>query len=116
MNVKDNEAQAKLLKTLAHPARLELLKLLLDGPKCACRANDVLQLSQPNLSQHLKSLREAGIVAQLKIANKRCYYIREKGFVLKLFALLENEHETATLDERELRERMDAMRQGDSTP
>jgi len=54
--------QAEVLKTLAHPRRLEILHRLADGPIEVGRLADELGLSQPNVSQHLAVLRSAGIV------------------------------------------------------
>ena len=54
--------QAEVLKTLAHPRRLEILHRLAEGPVEVGRLADELGLSQPNVSQHLAVLRSAGVV------------------------------------------------------
>lgn len=54
--------QADVLRTLAHPRRLEILHRLADGPIEVGRLAGELGLSQPNVSQHLGVLRAAGIV------------------------------------------------------
>jgi DNA-binding transcriptional ArsR family regulator len=54
--------QAEVLKTLAHPRRLEILHRLAEGPVEVGRLADELGLSQPNVSQHLAVLRGAGVV------------------------------------------------------
>jgi DNA-binding transcriptional ArsR family regulator len=54
--------QAEVLRTLAHPRRLEILHRLADGPIEVGRLADELGLSQPNVSQHLAVLRSAGVV------------------------------------------------------
>ena len=54
--------QAEVLRTLAHPRRLEILHRLADGPCEVGRLADVLGVSQPNVSQHLAVLRAAGLV------------------------------------------------------
>lgn len=54
--------QADVLKTLAHPRRLEILHRLAGGPIEVGRLADELGLSQPNVSQHLAVLRSAGVV------------------------------------------------------
>jgi ArsR family transcriptional regulator len=54
--------QAEVLKTLAHPRRLEILHRLADGPVEVGRLAEDLGLSQPNVSQHLAVLRSAGVV------------------------------------------------------
>lgn len=54
--------QAEVLKTLAHPRRLEILHRLAEGPVEVGRLAEELGLSQPNVSQHLAVLRSAGVV------------------------------------------------------
>ena len=54
--------QADVLKTLAHPRRLEILHRLADGPREVGRLATELGLPQPNVSQHLAVLRSAGVI------------------------------------------------------
>jgi DNA-binding transcriptional ArsR family regulator len=54
--------QADVLRTLAHPRRLEILHELSRGPREVNRLAATLGLSQPNVSQHLAVLRAAGVV------------------------------------------------------
>ena len=54
--------QADILKTLASPRRIEILHVLADGPIEVGRLADRIGASQPNVSQHLAVLRNAGLV------------------------------------------------------
>ncbi len=54
--------QAEILKTLAHPLRLQILHRLADGPTEVGRLAAELGVAQPNISQHLAVLRAAGVV------------------------------------------------------
>ena len=54
--------QADILKTLASPRRLEILHRLSEGPCEVSRLADELEVSQPNISQHLSVLKAAGLV------------------------------------------------------
>ena len=54
--------QADVLRTLAHPRRLDILHRLVEGPREVGRLADELRMSQPNVSQHLAVLRAAGVV------------------------------------------------------
>ena len=54
--------QAELFKALAHPARIQLLLLLREGPQCVCHIEAHLGLRQAYISQQLAVLREAGLV------------------------------------------------------
>lgn len=51
-----------LLKALADDNRLRILALLARGELCVCHVAAALDLSQPNVSQHLTVLRNAGVV------------------------------------------------------
>lgn len=54
---------ATVLKALAHPARIAIIEYLLSVETCIC--NDIvaeINLAQPTVSQHLKELKNAGII------------------------------------------------------
>lgn len=67
---------ATLLKALAHPARVAIVEYLLSVNACIC--NDIvaeINLAQPTVSQHLKELKNAGII-QGEIEGKSiCYCV-----------------------------------------
>lgn len=67
---------ATLLKALAHPARVAIIEYLLSVDTCIC--NDIvaeINLAQPTVSQHLKELKNAGII-QGEIEGKSiCYCV-----------------------------------------
>jgi len=54
-----------MLKALADPTRLEILRVVAaqSGAVCACDIVDRFDLSQPTISHHLKILRDAGLLA-----------------------------------------------------
>jgi ArsR family transcriptional regulator len=54
--------QAEVLKTLASPRRLELIHVLASGPAEVGRLAEAIGASQPNVSQHLAVMRNAGVV------------------------------------------------------
>jgi DNA-binding transcriptional ArsR family regulator len=58
---------------LAQPQRRQILDLLLDGEKPVSVLVGRLGLSQPNVSKHLRTLREAGLVAVRVDAQRRLY-------------------------------------------
>ncbi|MHA6512730.1 ArsR/SmtB family transcription factor [Tessaracoccus sp. Z1128] len=65
MSATDAERLAAVLKVLADPVRLRLLRLVADSPDttaCACHLPDALGISQPTLSHHLKKLVESGLL------------------------------------------------------
>jgi DNA-binding transcriptional ArsR family regulator len=76
--VKDNKV-AKYAKALSHPARVAILKLLIQRQACICGdIVDELPLSQSTVSQHLKELKEAGLIKGDIEGAKVCYCIDEK--------------------------------------
>lgn len=76
--VKDNKI-AKYAKALAHPARIAILQLLIKKQACICGdIVDELPLSQSTVSQHLKELKEAGLIKGDIEGAKVCYCIDEK--------------------------------------
>lgn len=77
-SVKDNRI-AKYAKALSHPARVAILNLLIKKQACICGdIVDELPLSQSTVSQHLKELKEAGLIKGDIEGAKVCYCIDEK--------------------------------------
>lgn len=69
------ELSVKIFKALGHPIRYKIVKFLYDGPKCVCKLNEDIDFSQANLSQHLKILKEAGILSSEKVGMNMHYRI-----------------------------------------
>lgn len=70
---------AELAKALAHPARIAIIKHLINAKSCICGdIVDELPLSQSTVSQHLKELKEAGIIKGNISGTSVCYCIDEK--------------------------------------
>lgn len=72
---------AILTKALGHPARIAIIEYLLKVNACIC--GDIvneLPLSQPTVSQHLKELKNAGLIKGNIEGNAICYCINEVGF------------------------------------
>lgn len=104
----DDMKTAEILKVMGHPVRLRILRFLLDGPSCATLTNRNIDISQPNLSQHLKALTEADILDFCKVGTKRCFYIVRPDLIKKLFELFDNDGERITLKEDDLRSKYGA--------
>ena len=70
---------AKYAKALAHPARIAILKILAKKATCICGdIVDELPLSQSTVSQHLKELKDAGLIHGEIEGAKVCYCINAK--------------------------------------
>lgn len=78
---------ATLAKAIGHPARIAIIEHLIKVDSCIC--GDIvneLPLSQPTISQHLKELKNAGLIKGSFEGNTICYCLDEKGFdKIKLF-------------------------------
>ena len=74
---KQNEI-AILAKALGHPARIAIIEFLLKADACIC--SDIvneLPLAQPTVSQHLKELKNAGLIKGSIEGNAICYCLDE---------------------------------------
>lgn len=72
---------AKLAKALGHPARIAILQFLIKTNSCVCGdIVDELPLSQSTVSQHLKELKQAGLIKGDIDGPSVCYCIDEKGW------------------------------------
>ncbi|HEX9934405.1 MAG TPA: metalloregulator ArsR/SmtB family transcription factor [bacterium] len=80
---------AALLKALAHPTRLRILRLIEEHRPCVKMIEKSLGLSQPNISQHLSLLRHLNIVESERTGNQVCYRITNPT-VLKVMHVLSN--------------------------
>ena len=71
---------ATLTKALAHPARIAIIEYLVKVDTCIC--GDIVNempLAQPTISQHLKELKNAGLIKGNVEGNAICYCIDEKA-------------------------------------
>jgi DNA-binding transcriptional ArsR family regulator len=70
------KAVAAAFETLAQPNRRRILDLLLEAERPVGELVDVLALSQPAVSKHLRVLRQAGLVEVRTDAQRRIYRVR----------------------------------------
>jgi ArsR family transcriptional regulator len=75
------EEVAKLAWAIAHPARVRILSILLARKSCVCgELVEAMPLAQSTVSQHLKILKEAGLVQGEIDGPKVCYCVNQAGF------------------------------------
>ena len=70
---------AQIFKALCDENRVQIMKLLRSGEKCACKLLDELNISQPTLSHHMKILCDAGLVTGRKEGKWMHYSISPEG-------------------------------------
>ena len=73
-----NQLVTNIFKALAHPTRIQIMKLLKNGPLCVCDIIDNLQSEQSNTSQHLNVLKSAGLVESRKEGLSVIYEVRSR--------------------------------------
>lgn len=78
--MKLNEKQtATIFKAFCDENRIKILQLLIDGEKCACKLLEAMNITQPTLSHHMKTLLDSGIVNGRKEGKWMHYSISKKG-------------------------------------
>lgn len=95
--IEDTEQElATLAKALGHPARVHILRLLLGRDACYCgELVDELPLAQATVSQHLKILKDAGLVRG-EIEGPRVCYCANRERLRQLEALVGELADTPT--------------------
>lgn len=77
---KQMDADAAAFRALGHPIRLGIVtRLARDGEICACDFTDVFGVSQPTISGHLRTLREAGLVQTRRQGTQVCYSLHSRA-------------------------------------
>lgn len=72
---------AAFAKALSHPARIAILKALAQKNECLCgQLVTLLPLAQSTVSQHLKELKNAGLINGETDGPRSCYCINWKAF------------------------------------
>ncbi|MBL8161506.1 MAG: winged helix-turn-helix transcriptional regulator [Anaerolineae bacterium] len=68
------ERLTQMMKALGHPARMQIVRYLSANPQCITGdIVDVLPLAQATVSQHLKVLRDAGLICGTVEGTATCY-------------------------------------------
>lgn len=71
---------ATTFAALGEPNRLQIVELLRERPFAVGDIAEVLTVRQPQVSKHLRVLREAGIVAAEPVARRRIYHLQSEPF------------------------------------
>lgn len=68
---------ASVLKALGEPTRLKIIKYLSVRELCICELVEILNMSQPRISQHVKVLKQIGLVTERKAKQNSYLSINE---------------------------------------
>jgi ArsR family transcriptional regulator len=93
--------KAEVLRQLGHPVRLAILEELMKGGKCVTDIRDLLDVPQPNVSQHLTVLRQQRIVDFTEDGKLRCYFLRRPSFVRALFDFISGSYPEVLKEEKD---------------
>lgn len=77
---RDVEATLRLFRALGDETRLRLIEKLRGGEQCVCDLTDELDASQPRLSFHLKTLKDAGLVTDRREGRWVYYALNPDAF------------------------------------
>jgi ArsR family transcriptional regulator len=77
--------EVNFFKALGDPTRLKILECIKDGEKCICEIIPYTGKSQPNVSQHLKVMKHAGIINERKDGTR----IMIKASKKKIFNIID---------------------------
>jgi DNA-binding transcriptional ArsR family regulator len=69
----------ELFEAIAQPKRREILRLLTAGELSAGEVASRFSVTQPAISQHLKVLKEAGLISERREGTRRLYSARPEG-------------------------------------
>jgi DNA-binding transcriptional ArsR family regulator len=75
----NGKAAAGVLEALGDPTRRAIFELLAAGPRAVGELADQLPVSRPAVSQHLKVLKEAGLVVDQPAGTRRLYRVNAAG-------------------------------------
>jgi DNA-binding transcriptional ArsR family regulator len=76
-------------RAIAEPRRREILRLVRDDERSAGEIAAHFEVTRPAISQHLRVLKEAGLVEERRDGTRRLYHLRSEGFT-ELRAFLED--------------------------
>ena len=82
MDSTDEKRITTIFKALCDENRVKILKILVDGEKCACRLLEALNVVQPTLSHHMKILCDSGLVVSRKEGKWMHYSLSREGFAM----------------------------------
>ncbi|MFS0728281.1 ArsR/SmtB family transcription factor [Paenibacillus sp. 1P07SE] len=84
------DTMAETFKLLGDKSRLTILGLLKERELCVCNLVDIMQMSQPSISQHLRKMKTGGLLNEYR-RGKWVYYslnVQDKPYVMDVLESL----------------------------
>jgi DNA-binding transcriptional ArsR family regulator len=97
------EARAKIVKALAHPARLFMIEELKHGERCVCELQEMIGYDMSTVSKHLSVLKNAGIVEDRR-SGTSVYYTLRVPCIVSFFGCVEEVMESNVKRQNEIME------------
>ena len=88
MNAINYRKASDFFNVLSHPTRVEMIIELLEGKKCVADIRELLEVNQPNVSQHLSLLRSNDIVDWCQEGKRKCYFLKNPELIKGIFDVL----------------------------
>jgi DNA-binding transcriptional ArsR family regulator len=107
--VQTNQAAARVLDALGDPTRRAVLELVRDRERPVGEIARHLPVSRPAVSQHLRVLKEAGLVHDRQDGNRRLYSVDTRGLA-ELRSYLERHWDSALTAFKDVAERKEEQR------
>jgi DNA-binding transcriptional ArsR family regulator len=95
------EAQAAVMKAMAHPTRLFIVDRLARGEKCVCELTEMIGADISTVSKHLSILKNVGIIRDEK-RGTQVYYNLEMPCVLNFFSCVQSVIKSRAEDQMKL--------------
>lgn len=95
------EAQATVIKAMAHPTRLFIVDKLAHGEECVCELTKMIGADASTVSKHLSILKNAGIVRDEK-RGTQVFYTLEMPCVLNFFSCVQSVIKSRAKDQMKL--------------
>ena len=88
METAEYRKTSDFFNAFSHPTRVEIVAELLKGKKCVSDIRELVEVRQPNVSQHLSSLRLNGIVDWHQEGKRKCYFLKSPQLIKTIFKAL----------------------------
>lgn len=92
------EKTVEQLKALGEPNRFRIMMMLRDRSLCVCEIHSILDISGSTLSNHLKTLKYAGLAGHRRDGKWVEYYLKNESIGVYLDFLLEQMEDTSQIN------------------
>lgn len=88
MDIIEYRKVSDFFNALSHPTRVEMIAELLKGKRCVSDIRELVEIKQPNVSQHLSVLKSNNIVDWCQEGKRKCYFLKNPQLIKNIFKIL----------------------------